>query len=137
MGYIQEREFKRQIIGEGGSITEETVYFGGGVTNSYFTGTISADKAFVGNIAGACGANIYELNSYASATEEYRNFENNVYLNDSLYKAFGTKVTVDADGNNNYASAEDKGASSAAIEEIVNSDGYKAILKELENSTQD
>lgn len=137
VGYIQEREFKRQIIGVDGSITEETVYFGGGVTNSHFTGTISADKAFVGNVAGACGANIYELNSYASATDEYRNFENNVYLNDSLYKAFGTKVTVDSDGNNNYASAEDKGASSATLEEIVNSDGYKAILKELENSTQD
>lgn len=136
-GYIQEREFKRKVIGEDGSITEETVYFGGGVTNSYFTGAISADKAFVGNIAGACGANIYEINSYTSATDEYRNFENNVYLNDSLYKAFGTKVTVNADGNNNYASAEDKGASSAALEEIVNSDGYKAILKELENSTQD
>lgn len=105
---------------------ETSVYFGGCVTNSYFTGECVKDVACFGNIVGVCGAHIYENNSYTAGTSEYHNFEDNYYIGNSS-AAFG--ATMDADGN--FASVGDKGATSATIEEIKNSETYKAILDVL------
>lgn len=110
-----------------GSYVDTEIYFGGGVTDCYFTGGCEKEVSRFGNIVGACGANIYESNSYTSGGNEYHYFEGNIYLNNSL-SAFGAKVTADGE----FAAAEDKGAESATEEEIKNSEKYQSILQKLE-----
>ncbi len=117
-GYVREAGFDNN---------DSVVYLGGSVTNSYFIGECAANISDFGNIAGACGANIYESNSYYINNIEYHNFEGNYYLENS-FCAFGKTVTADG----SFASAEDKGAISATIEEIQNSEGYKSIINTLE-----
>ncbi len=102
------------------------MYFGGCVINCYFTGSSESENDYFGNIAGVLGANVYEKNSYVSGNREYPNFEGNYYLNNS-FGAFG--ATLSEDGG--YATAQDKGATSATIGEIQNSEIYKSILSEF------
>ncbi|MDE6441836.1 MAG: hypothetical protein K2L12_03670 [Clostridia bacterium] len=115
-GYLPERRFN-------------SVY-GGSVTNSYFTGGFETENSYCGNIVGVCGANIYENNSYiaiSGMTEmEFHNFEGNYYSGNGL-TAFGK--TISEDGS--FTSVEDKGATSATIEDIKNSENYKLILSAL------
>lgn len=106
-----------RVIGD-----ESVTYFGGRITNCYFTGECLQSVTYFGNIVGACGANVYESNSYVSGSTEYHNFENNYYLNNA-FNALGTTVTDDG----NFVSAEDKGATAATAEEIRNSEVYKSI----------
>lgn len=120
VGYIVEAGFNNQ---------DSVVYFGGSVNDCYFIGESTADGAYFGNIAGVCGANIYETNSYFSNNIEYHNFENNYYTGNSS-KAFGKTVTADGD----FVSVEDKGATSTTIDDIQNSKEYKEILNASENT---
>ncbi|MDE6210448.1 MAG: hypothetical protein K2G42_00520 [Clostridia bacterium] len=104
------------------------LYFGGGVTGSYFVGEIASNVNYFGNIVGVCAKNIYENNSYTLNNDiEYHNFDSNYYLSNSS-SAFGAAVTDEGD----YSSAEeDKGATSATIEVIQNLEAYKSILKKF------
>ena len=130
VGYIKEQGFEqlvygddgRPIIGEDGNYQRETIYLGGCVSDCYFIGKYASEVAYFGNIVGVCGANLYQSNSYTSGGTEYHNFEGNYYLTNS-HKAFGATVTDDGD----YASVEDKGATSATIEDIRNLEKYKSI----------
>lgn len=116
-GYVREAGFNNG---------DSAVYFGGSVTNSYFTGKCVAENCYWGNIVGVCGANIYVTNSYTSGMTEFHNFENNFYSDNGL-TAFGK--TMSEDGS--FTSAEDKGAKPATPEDIKNSENYKLILSEL------
>lgn len=116
------------FIRQAGLRSDDSVYyFGGRVINCYFAGDCASDVAYYGNIVGAVGAKVYENNSYVSNNTVYHNFENNVYLNNTL-KAYGITLTDDGD----FVSAEDNGsATSANIEDIKNSAGYMSILNVL------
>ncbi|MDE6372090.1 MAG: hypothetical protein K2L61_00950, partial [Clostridia bacterium] len=115
-GYVRE---------EGFNVGNSTQYFGGCVINSYFVGELATEVSYFGNIVGVCGATVYEKNSYTSTSGvEYYNFDGNYYLDNSL-KAFGATVIDD----DNFAQVEDKGAMSATMEYIQNSEIYKSILK--------
>ncbi|MDE7078644.1 MAG: hypothetical protein K2O95_00830 [Clostridia bacterium] len=104
---------------------DSMTFFGGCVTNCYFTGEFATNVLYSGNIVGACGKNIYELNAYYDTNDnEYHNFEGNYYATNSL-KAFGATVEED----DKFENVEDKGATSLAVEEIQNLEGYKTILK--------
>lgn len=116
-GFIREAGFNSN---------ESVVYFGGAVTNSFFTGEFAAEVGYVGNIVGVCGDNIYKNNSYAAGNETRHNFEENRYLSNSL-KAFGAAMTIEG----SPVSVGDKGASSATLEDMKNSAEYKAILEAL------
>ncbi len=104
-------------------------YFGGCVTNCYFTGECLSEISYFGNIVGVCGANVYENNLYYMGTTEYHNFDGNCYLNNSL-NAFGATVAEDETFNQ---TDENKGATAATIEEIQNSEIYQSILNLLKN----
>ncbi len=115
------------LIQQGGlSSGTETVYIGGGVTDSYFVGENTFTGNYSGAIAGIVGAEIYEKNSYTSGGNEYHNFENNCFLSGS---AFGAAVS----GEDEFNAVEDKGATVSTLEGIKNSDGYKNILKAVED----
>lgn len=135
-GFIQEGGFEQYKTDENGNIIRdengkpatETIYLGGGATNSYFLGKCATDVEYFGNIVGVCGANIYESNSYTSGNTEYHNFEGN-YFTGSDYPVCGAVVV----GEGEFASAEDKGATQATAEEIKALQSYTKILQELEN----
>ncbi|MDE6060349.1 MAG: hypothetical protein K2G31_02640, partial [Clostridia bacterium] len=132
-GYIRQLEIEQKKYDESGKPVygadgnQETyfVYFGGGVTNSYFIGEYESKNSYFGNIVGVCGANIYEINSYTADNKEYHNFEGNYYGNDS-FTALGSTVTTDG----RFVSAADKGASFSS--EIESLEEYKQILATLE-----
>lgn len=105
---------------------ETPVYFGGRIADCYVTGECAPGASHIGAVVGACGANIYEKNSYTSGNAEYRNFEGNYYSN-NFSSAFGATLRDE----NNYEAAADKGATAATPEEIHNSEGYQAILNAL------
>lgn len=109
-GYIREQKF------------DNVGYLGGRINNCFFLGECAEEVSRFGNIVGVCGANIYGSNSYVSGNVEYYNFAGNCYLENSL-NAFGATVSGDE-----YAPAEDKGATAADKEEIQNSEAYQAIL---------
>ncbi len=105
-------------------------YFGGSVTGCYFTGESFAEGVYYGNIVGACGANIYENNSYTYGDKEYDIFKDNYYTVNS-YKAFGTTAETGEDENDIFTPVEDKGASAVDEGEIEKLEGYLGILKKL------
>ncbi len=109
------------------TVNDTVVYRGGRIINSYFTGECNSDVTYFGNIAGVCGANIYEINSYTSGISIYYNFKDNFYIENS-FKAFGAKKSADGE----FEIAADKGASPSTLENIKKSDGYKSILSDLE-----
>ena len=126
-GYIKELGFEQQKFDEDGNIVKYMLYFGGGVTESYFIGECVSQVANFGNIVGVCGANIYEVNSITSSNgDDYHNFEDNYYL-DNAFKAFGAT----ANDENILVAVEDKGATCAAIDAIKNLQAYKNILGAL------
>lgn len=105
-----------------------SVYLGGGVTNSYFTGECRTAVKYFGNIVGVCGAELYESNSSVSdAVGGYLSFNGNYYLNNGSGSAFGAALDEE-----NFVTVEDKGATAATTEEIKQTEGYKAILKAIE-----
>ncbi|MBD5099763.1 MAG: hypothetical protein HDT29_00435 [Clostridiales bacterium] len=130
VGIVQEQGFEQYVYGEDGYASKdedgnymiETIYFGGGVTNSYFIGQCLNEVAYFGNIVGVCGANIYESNSASFGDTEYHNFEGNYYAANGS-KAFGATRTADG----SFASVEDKGATLSTVEEIRNSQAYKSV----------
>lgn len=138
-GYVQEVGLRQYVYdehglpipdGEGGLLTE-TAYWGGGASDCFFVGKLSAQGGYAGNIAGIVGAHIYEQNSFLAGGEEMNNFDGNVYLASSL-PAYGATVTTDSDGNpDNFTTVEDKGATTADIEAIKASPAFLEILEEL------
>ena len=102
----------------------EIFYVGGGVTGCYFTGEAVSAVQYGGAIAGVCGKNIYESNSYTSGDTEYHNFEGNYFISGT---AFGAVVSAEE----KFSAAEDKGAVVATAEEIKNLEEYKKILDNL------
>lgn len=106
------------------------VYYGGGVTDSCFAGEITGDAPYSGGVAGVCGANIYETNSYSSGTETFKNFDNNLY---AYSKAFG--AAAKADGS--FVGVTDKGAAALGADDIRGSDLYKSISDALEESDEE
>ncbi|MDE6472483.1 MAG: hypothetical protein K2L52_05595 [Clostridia bacterium] len=136
VGQIAEMEIEQYKVDEDGNFIKdennqyvtETVFRGGRVKNCYFTGEYTSEVKYFGNIVGACGANIYRENSYTSGTSEHRNFEDNYYLANS-FSAFGATVSGDDIAN----AVEDKGATSATLEEILNSKAYKSIIDNFDN----
>ncbi|MDE6474437.1 MAG: hypothetical protein K2L70_04995 [Clostridia bacterium] len=108
-------------------LKSEKVYFGGEVTNNYFIGECVSSVDYFGSIVGVCASNIYINNSYSlNDGISYYNFDGNYYLNNSS-KAFGATVTDEDE----YSLVEDKGATSATLEVIQNSEVYNSILKKL------
>jgi len=121
------------IIGgvtEMGFKNENGVVYYGGVTDSCFAGEITGDAPYSGGVAGVCGANIYETNSYSSGTETFKNFDNNLY---AYSKAFG--AAAKADGS--FVGVTDKGAAALGADDIRGSDLYKSISDALEESDEE
>ena len=115
---------------EGGTIVTERIYYGGGALNCYFAGEFVNDGNYCGNIVGACGANIYEVNSYTFNGVEYNNFSDNCYKENSK-NAFGAVYTVDGGGEENFVSPVDDKGATATDGNISESEGYKEILEKL------
>ena len=137
-GYVQERGFRQSYTDSDGNRVEETIYFGGGVVNSYFVGEYTSGATYFGAIVGVCGANIYANNSYSSTSgTTYKNFDGNFYLN-GFSNAIGATVTIvvidEETTKDEFAIVADKGATAASLEYISNLDKYKAILKAIENN---
>lgn len=107
-----------------------TVYAGGGVTNSYFTGECATGVKYFGGIVGTCGAELYESNSYIPGFSEYLSFNRNYYLNNNSSTAFGATVTT-VDEEEIFVKVEDKGAKAATEEEIEKTPEYQAIKRVL------
>lgn len=103
------------------------VYFGGGATNSVFTGGITGIFIYSGGIVGACGADIYDSNMYYVNDVLYYNFAGNYYLENPVTTAFGAVITTDEA----YLQASDKGATPLTIAEIKNTAVYKDIVGKL------
>lgn len=120
VGYVEERVFYPG--------TKAEVIYGGGVSNSYFTGTITAsDGSYCGAVAGACGKTIYTKNSYVVGDETYHNFADNYYGTDCGANAgIGATVTV-VDGEHTREEGGDTGATSAPSAEIKEREEYKKI----------
>ncbi|MDE5601296.1 MAG: hypothetical protein K2J16_02240 [Clostridia bacterium] len=135
-GYIRQIEVKQNRYDDSGKPVydadgnQETyfVYFGGGVTNSYFIGQFESKNTYFGNIVGVCGANIYEMNSYTADGREYHNFDGNYYVNSSS-NALGSTVTTDG----RFVPAADKGATFATLQDIEKLEEYNLILTTLKN----
>lgn len=118
VGYVNEAGIELQ---------GEKVYFGGEVTNNFFIGESVSSIDYFGSIIGVCASNIYKNNSYSlNDGISYYNFDGNYYLDNSS-NAFGATVK---DGGE-YSLVEDKGATSATLEVIQNSEVYNSILKKL------
>ena len=118
------------VGGIGGLIQQLSLYgayYGGGVTNSIFTGGISGEFNYYGNIVGVCGANVYESNSYVNGdgVESY-NFDGNYFVENSV-PSFGAKATTDEI----FLRVDGKGATSAPLTEIIQTDLYKQIKEKL------
>lgn len=127
VGFVEEKLFN-----EG---KDSETYFGGGVTESYFTGSFSGSSSASrnGGIAAACGKNIHDSNAYSdSGGNVHNNFKDNYFVPslDSLL-AVGF---VTADGTA-FSSGSNVGASSVTIEVINNSETYKKILSALSSLT--
>ena len=116
------------MTGEDGKYLTEVVYFGGGINNCIFMGTIVANTGNVGGILGVCGADVYEQNSYTSDGVEYANFEGNYYLESagSSLPPFGAVVTMEEE----FIVVEGKGSTSATEEQIKNTETYRKIMGE-------
>ena len=90
-------------------------------------GEYSSDASYFGNIVGVCGANVYEKNSYTSGSGgEYYNFGGNYYLENG-FKSFGATL----EGEDKFVAVDGKGADSATVEFIKNSENYKSILAKI------
>ena len=97
------------------------------MTNSYFVGEFLSDLSYFGNVVGVSGEKTYEKNVLTSTDgTEIFNFYNNYYADNSL-KSFGAVVTADGE----FILVDGKGATAAALEEILAMEGYKEILKAL------
>lgn len=108
--------------------TDETVYFGGCVTDSFFNGSVSEQNAFVGSVAGVCGKNIYETNSYPSGNELYANFSGNAACEGVGFGALVStenETLVYIDGGNLETTI-------VSAEEMAQQQGYKDILSRLQ-----
>lgn len=107
-------------------------YYGGGVTNSFFIGSIQNNVTHFGNIVGVCGAHIYESNEYTLYNQAvYYNFKDNYYLNNSL-PAFGATLETNDDKEEKFeVVVESKGATASSRQEIELNDAYKRILEVL------
>ena len=112
-GFVQEGVFNQQ-----------TLYLGGGVTNSIFLGEIQGEFRYFGSLVGACGEDIYEKNSYTSGDKELANFDGNYYLKGAP-SAFGAVVSAEEV----FRQAADKGATAATEEEIKNTDLYQELAE--------
>ena len=103
-------------------------YYGGGVTKSFFVGSIQAEVTYSGSIVGACGANIYESNEYIYGLNTYNNFKDNYYVTGS---AFGATFVYSDEKLEFTSPVEDKEATSLSREEIEKLEAYLSILKEF------
>lgn len=123
-GYVEENTFYR------GTKNEAT--YGGGVNNSYFTGTIAvSDGSYCGGIAGACGKTIFTENSYVVSDKTYNNFENNYYGADcGAGAAIGATVTIES-GEHKRGAGGDVGATKAPSADIKDLEKYKTIVNAL------
>lgn len=117
-GYVKEQGFNN-----------DEIFFGGCVTNSYFMGEYLSYASYFGNIVGVCGANVYEKNSYTTDSGEFYNFGGNYYLDNGL-KSFGATLK----GEDKFVAVDGKGAASATVEFIKNSENYKSILAKIPKS---
>ena len=122
-GLIQER--KVNIIDNSGNVIEEQ-YYGGSVTDCIFMGSFGESYNYTGNIIGVCGAEVYELNSYASDGIERANFEGNYYLENGQ-SSFGAVVTFEEE----FLQVNGKGATAATENEILQTEAYNEILEKL------
>ena len=123
-------EGESYIGGIGGFVDElvydETTYFGGGITNCIFLGKIEGETDYRGNIAGVCGADIYERNLYVSKEGEKANFEKNYYLENDL-PSFGAVETTEQ----KFMKVDGKGATPLSEDEIKSTEKYREILEKL------
>ena len=126
----EDSSFAGGIVGLVQEYALQNQYFGGSVIDCYFTGESVADGTYYGNIAGACGANIYEVNSYSYGDKQYDIFKDNYYSGNS-FKAFGVKASKDEEDNDVFETVEDKGATALTKEEIEKLEAYKEIWKKL------
>lgn len=117
------------ILETSNEFKDTVTYFGGAVVNCYFIGSISSDVNYFGNIVGSFGANVYESNYYSVSNREYYHIGDN-YCLDNSQKAVGALIS----GDDSFAAAEDKGATSATPEFIEDSEIYKAIISELKKA---
>ncbi len=117
-GYVKEQGFNN-----------DEIFFGGCVTNSYFMGEYLSYASYFGNIVGVCGVNVYEKNSYTTDSGEFYNFGGNYYLDNGL-KSFGATLK----GEDKFVAVDGKGAASATLEFIKNSENYKSILAKIPKS---
>ena len=83
---------------------------------------------YFGNIVGVCGVNVYEKNSYTTDSGEFYNFGGNYYLDNGL-KSFGATLK----GEDKFVAVDGKGAASATVEFIKNSENYKSIWLKFPN----
>ena len=134
-GFVQEgvknnylRDEKGNVLFDenGEPIVESVEYVGGGgVRNCFFLGECEGEFNYFGSIVGVCGEDIYDRNSYTSGKDQLANFEGNYYLGTA--PSFGRVVSTEGE----YSEVNDKGASAATGDEIINHETYREILKKL------
>ena len=113
-----------------GRFNDGALYLGGGVTDSFFLGTLKGEYSYFGSIVGVCGDEIYEKNSYTSGNEEVANFKDNYYLSGGA-PSFGAVVSVEEDEEGIFRRVDGKGALPLEKEEIEKNESYQAILKKF------
>lgn len=106
-------------------------YFGGGVSNSFFTGRLEGEKAYFGSIAGVSGENIYyEKQLYFN---DYFSFQNNYFVA-SAFRACGATFIYNDDGVEEYSKVmENMGATVSTEDKMKETDAYKAIMERQSN----
>ena len=122
-GLVQERRVN--LVDGAGNIVEIS-YYGGGITDCIFLGAITESFDYSGNVLGACGEDIYDMNSYTSDNNEYPNFEGNYFIENGL-PSFGAVYTSEED----FEEVEGKGATSATEAAIKDGELYKEITEKL------
>ena len=107
-------------------LVREMAGWGGGVTNSFFTGSKIGTFNYFGNIVGVCGVGVYERNSYTSGNTQYYNFAGNYYIQNGQQSFGATAASQDE-----FVRVEGKGSTPATQSEIQNNQTYKDILQKL------
>lgn len=124
VGLVQEAPYMQYGYDAYGWPVAETVYLGGGVTNSIFTGEIKGDFKYFGSVAGVCGMGSYSKNSYVFNGASFVHFDGNYYVSGS---PLGAAVTTDEE----FVRVDGKGATLSTPDEIKTSETYKEIVKNL------
>ena len=129
-GLVQQMPLTQYKTDDNGKIVAETIYLGGGVTNSFFTGEIIGDCNYRGAIVGVCGAEMYNENSYTNGGEEYHNFEGNYFLENTLpsFGAVGSTEEQNGETVDVFTRVEGKGATPSTQTDIENNKTFRDIL---------